>query len=193
MGASLDHTFVPNRSPNFDDDQGDEIYYGMEIHNENGNQKVYPIPSTSELARHLLRCLFDPQDIERAYVLFEPNHYVVLMINNLGDLSNLELLSFASVVNEQIQEDYDINPLRVYVGTFMTSLSGKGASITVLNISKTILGDEKVLKLLDKPVSAPVWSMSIDWKCKGVVIAKEQDCQTKWQSSGLKASGSIHF
>ena len=56
-----------------------------------GAQKVSPFPPVEDLISQLLTLICDQDDPERAFVKFNKNDDTVLLINNYGGLSNLEL------------------------------------------------------------------------------------------------------
>lgn len=49
-----------------------------------------------------LRLLCDPNDVERAFVKFDPDDAIVLLVNNYGGLSNLELGALTNKALEQL-------------------------------------------------------------------------------------------
>lgn len=106
IGSALDHCHVPGRQ-NHDEIGDDVCVIGAGIHNEpvrplfpvelddsdclQGAQKISPFPSVEDLISQLLALLCDPNDPERAFVKFNENDDNVLLINNYGGLSTLEL------------------------------------------------------------------------------------------------------
>nr|CAA41669.1 unnamed protein product [Ogataea angusta] len=177
IGASLDHCTIPgnrhHESESDDEDEQkhllkeDEIEVGMGIHNESGIKRVSPIPTIDTLVADLLKYLLDKSDEERNYVDFDSSDEVVLMINNLGGTSNLELYAIQNTVVEQLATDYKIKPARVYTGAYTTSLDGPGFSITLLNVTKA--GGKEVFECLDYPTKVPGWNSSYttaEWAAK---------------------------
>ncbi|KAK9374425.1 Dak1 domain-containing protein [Lipomyces chichibuensis] len=158
IGASLDHCSVPGREieqfllPN-------EIEIGMGIHNEPGIKRVSPVPNAAAVVNTLLRYLLSSTDPERSYVPFLQADDVVLLINNLGGLSILEISAITHIVISQLRETYKIEPVRTYVGTFMTSLNAPGFSVTLLNATKA--GGAHILDLLDAETTAPGWTAKL--------------------------------
>lgn len=59
--------------------------------------EVSPIPSAEDLVSDLLRYLLDPNDKDRAFVPFDSNDDVALLINNFGGVSNFELEALTHV------------------------------------------------------------------------------------------------
>jgi dihydroxyacetone kinase len=56
-----------------------------------GAQKISPFPSVEDLISQLLNLICNQEDPERAFVKFNKDDDTVLLINNYGGLSNLEL------------------------------------------------------------------------------------------------------
>jgi triose/dihydroxyacetone kinase / FAD-AMP lyase (cyclizing) len=67
--------------------------------------------------KELFLYLLDPSDSDRAFVKFNPNDEVVMLMNNFGGLSNLELDALTNVARTQLgmlnrQELSDLPELR---------------------------------------------------------------------------------
>jgi triose/dihydroxyacetone kinase / FAD-AMP lyase (cyclizing) len=137
-----------------------EVEIGMGIHNEPGVNRLSSIPTSTELASKLLKLLLDKSDPDRAFVPFNQGDEAILLVNNLGGISNLELSAFAGIAIDQLDATYGIKPTRVYVGTYMTALNGPGVSLTLLNISN-LSDSSTVLAALDAPTAALGWTDSI--------------------------------
>uniref|UniRef100_A0A8H7K2P1 Dihydroxyacetone kinase n=1 Tax=Bionectria ochroleuca TaxID=29856 RepID=A0A8H7K2P1_BIOOC len=150
IGASLDHVDIPGQKT---DAQihlaADELELGMGIHNEPGAELLKPKPELNDLLDKMLRYLLDA-DSERGYVEITASDDVVLMVNNLGALSVLELSIITTNITRRLGTQ-GIKPVRTYSGTFMTSLNGPGFSITLLK------ADWELLLYLDVPTSAVGW------------------------------------
>src|SRR5947207_3119302 len=156
IGFSLDHCSVPGRtSDKFL--SANEVEIGMGIHNEPGVHRLSSIPTSTELVSKLLKLLLDKSDPDRAFVTFKPGDKAVLLVNNLGSISSLELFAFAGLTIDQLESTYKISPSRVYVGTFMTSLNGPGVSLTLLNLSN-LKNASSVLLALDAKTTALGWT-----------------------------------
>jgi triose/dihydroxyacetone kinase / FAD-AMP lyase (cyclizing) len=159
IGFSLDHCSVPGRNSE-EFLSANEVEIGMGIHNEPGVNRLSLIPTSAELASKLLKLLLDKSDPDRAFVPFNQGDETVLVVNNLGSISNLELSAFAGIAIDQLDATYGIKPTRVYVGTYMTALNGPGISLTLLNVSK-LSDSSTVLAALDAPTTALGWTDSV--------------------------------
>jgi dihydroxyacetone kinase len=110
----------------------------------------------------MLAQLLDQSDKERAFLSIGKAEKIVLLVNNLGGVSVLELGGIANEVIGQLKETWGLEPSRVLVGTFMTSLNGLGFSVSLLRLQDTGLGEGKsMLELLDAPAEATGWSAAI--------------------------------
>lgn len=157
VGASLDHVHVPGRVVSTEETlQPGEVEIGMGIHNEFGcGRDKIELP---ELVQRMLAQLLDKSDIDRAFVNVNSKE-VILLVNNLGGVSVLEMGGITTEVVSQLQSRYNIKPARIYSGTYMTSLNGLGFSISLLNTVNT--GGPSMLELLDAPSEVPGWAAPI--------------------------------
>jgi dihydroxyacetone kinase len=170
VGASLDHVHVPGRAPpdpNSDEVLAtEEVEIGMGIHNEPGSGRAkVDLP---ELVKRMLQQMLDWKDEDRAFLNVNSNE-VVLLINNLGGVSVLELGGITAEVVSQLEKSYNIKPVRILAGTYMTSLNGLGFSISILNVVNTNIGGPSMLQLLDAPSEAAGWAAPIrkeTWEAK---------------------------
>ncbi|RPA95228.1 dihydroxyacetone kinase [Choiromyces venosus 120613-1] len=197
VGSSLAHVHVPGRVIASDgDEEGslkpDEIEIGMGIHNEQGCKRV-KIPELPELVGMLLDQLLSKEDKDRNYLEDVENvEGWVLMLNNLGGVSPLEMGAITTEAVKQLDSTYSIKPTRVFAGTFMTSLNGNGFSISLLRLVDTGLGKGKsMLDLLDAPHESLGWSAPVKqetWASKDIQT-QSSDSDAKEESippSGLK-------
>ena len=161
VGASLSHVHVPGRAFVPDDfDKGDDIELGMGIHNEEGFKRLNTdLPG---LVKHMLAQLLDPNDVDRAYVDIRPAQPVVLLINNLGAVSVLELGYITEEICLQLGSSYSLQPARILAGTFMSSLNGLGFSISILKLADTGLASGvSMLELLDDTTESIGWMAAV--------------------------------
>ncbi|KAL3423264.1 Dihydroxyacetone kinase 1-like protein 2 [Phlyctema vagabunda] len=196
VGASLDHVHVPGRAPADPNSSeklaAEEVEIGMGIHNEPGSGRgKVDLP---ELVKRMLAQLLDTKDEDRAFVNVNSNE-VVLMINNLGGVSVLELGGITAEVVGQLEKNHSIKPVRILSGTYMTSLNGLGFSISLLNVVNTNLGGPSMIELLDAPCEVAGWAAPIrkeTWEAKSTrtredAVATEESVK----ESGLKMDPSI--
>ena len=159
IGSSLSHVHVPGRSKDGGDELGeDEVEIGMGIHNEPGSEKT-----TAELpavVKTMLKYMLDQSDKDRAFLSVNKSDETVLLINNLGGVSVLEMGGITTEVVSQLSSDYGIKPTRIIAGMFMTSLNGLGFSISLLRTQDTGIG-KSMLELLDAPAECSGWSAAI--------------------------------
>ena len=98
-----------------------------------GFLKVSPQPSAEDLVKTLVQYLTDESDAERGYVKFEKGDEVALLINNFGGMSVLEM---GALTNEFItQLPSQINAIRIYTGTFESSLNAPAFALTICNLT----------------------------------------------------------
>jgi triose/dihydroxyacetone kinase / FAD-AMP lyase (cyclizing) len=92
----------------------------MGIHNEAGNQRISPIPPMDQLIDQLIMMIVSTEDKDRNYVPFRGGNQdqVVVLVNNLGGLSELELGSIAGEVSRQLKVK-GVSVQRLISGTFM--------------------------------------------------------------------------
>ena len=148
----------------------EEVEIGMGIHNEPGSERA--AANLPELVNKMLKQLLDWKDEDRAFLRVNSNE-VVLLVNNLGGVSVLEMGGITAEVVGQLEKDYNIKPVRIYSGTFMTSLNGLGFSISILNVVNTNLGGPSMIQLLDAPSEAAGWTAPIrkeTWEAKSSQI-----------------------
>ncbi|KJX99227.1 dihydroxyacetone kinase like protein [Zymoseptoria brevis] len=180
IGSSLSHVHVPGRDVSSEEEESlkkDEIEIGMGIHNENGAEVTKnDLPTT---VKTMLKYMLDAGDQDRGFLKVDKSNETVLLINNLGGVSVLELGGITTEVVKQLEQDYGIKPVRVLAGTFMTSLNGLGFSISLLKVMD--LGGQSVLELLDAPSEAAGWSAAISSK-----TWTNKPSQTRETGSGKK-------
>ena len=161
LGSSLEHVHVPGRGVPEDTIPHGEVEVGMGIHNEPGSHRVKF--DLVELVQGMLLQLLDHNDPDRCYVTRKPEDEFVLLINNLGGVSPLELAGITDEVYRQLKRDYQVNMVRVIQGTFLTSLNGLGFSISLMKLVDPGLGVKTtMLELLDAPAEAVGWSAPIN-------------------------------
>jgi len=163
MGSSLSHVHVPGHpaDESIDTLKANEVELGMGIHNEAGSERLQDTKLPT-LVKKMLVQMLDMSDSDRAFLDITPKDETVLLVNNLGGVSPLELGGITDEVAGQLEKDYNIKPARILSGTFMTSLNGLGFSISLLKLGDTGLGNGKsMIDLLDAQAEAVGWPCSI--------------------------------
>jgi triose/dihydroxyacetone kinase / FAD-AMP lyase (cyclizing) len=109
----------------------------MGIHNEAGAQRVSPVPPLNELIQTLLDLLLSQSDPERGFLPTRGsgNDNVVLLVNNLGGVSELEL---GGIAREAVMalEGRGVAVKRVISGTFMVLIPYLASSRTRLALTQ---------------------------------------------------------
>jgi dihydroxyacetone kinase len=125
-GVGLGHCSVPGSGGgNEDDDKeqahlvADHVEIGMGIHNEPGVLTI-PLAKASELVPRLLEYITSTSDKERSYVPFQHDgkDEVILLVNNLGGISEVELGLVAREAMTTLQSQ-GIRVRRVGTGKYM--------------------------------------------------------------------------
>ncbi len=110
----------------------------------------------------MLQQLLDWRDEDRSFSISLPGDKVILLVNNLGGLSGLELGAITLEIAVQLESMYDLKPVRVYSGIFMSTLNELGFSISLLKVTSLgLAGDESMLELLDAPAETTSWPATI--------------------------------
>ncbi|KAK9459235.1 Dak1 domain-containing protein [Lipomyces oligophaga] len=166
IGVSLGHVHIPGRKIEKENLLGpDEVELGLGIHNERGFKRISPIPKHPEIVSTLIDQLVLQDDPERSFVDFADSEEIILLLNNLGGLSPLELGSITAEVVSQLTAR-GLRPSRLFRGTYMTSLDGPGFSITLLK-TRTAL-----LPFFDAPTNAVGFT-------PGTVLAGVEDVRSR--------------
>jgi dihydroxyacetone kinase len=154
VGFSLTTCSIPGKSPAFHLEAG-EIELALGIHGESG-VKSLKMTTSAELVKICVDMILST-DPDRNYLPFDiPNgDRTVLVVNNLGGTTNLEL---GIAVNDTISYLTSLNlaPTRTYAGTFMTSLEMAGIQICLLRVPRGEKGEE-MLAALDAETDAMAW------------------------------------
>ncbi|KAF1994885.1 dihydroxyacetone kinase [Amniculicola lignicola CBS 123094] len=186
IGTSLDHCHVPGREA-FEHVPEGACVIGMGIHNEPGLRTISPMPSAEDVVIEMLKYLLDTSDSDRAFVEFKPSDEVVMLINNFGGLSGLELEAMTNVALIVLKRDWNIVPSRIYAGILEGSLNGQGFSITLGNMSGMAramdLKTEEIIELLDAPTNAPAWP-----KNNYVPITVSKETEERRKQANAKAA-----
>ncbi|CAK5265626.1 unnamed protein product [Mycena citricolor] len=141
-----------------------EIEIGLGIHNEPGNQRLSCIPPLSELMVTLLDLITLTTDPERAYLPFQNDgkDEVVLLVNNLGGMSELEL---GGVVRALLTRSCRRGrSSSAESSPALSCLNMPGFFISLVLLPRADESDapkvDKLLMLLDAPAKTPGWKWS---------------------------------
>ncbi|XP_075401759.1 triokinase/FMN cyclase isoform X2 [Tenrec ecaudatus] len=150
LGVSLSSCSVPGSKPTFELST-DEVELGLGIHGEAGVRRI-KMATADEIVKLMLDHMTNPSNA--SHVPVQSGSSVVLVVNNLGGLSFLELGIVADAAVRAL-EARGVKIARALVGTFMSALEMAGVSLTLL------LADEPLLKLIDAETSASGWTNTV--------------------------------
>lgn len=164
IGAALDHCKVPGRK--FESELKDnQMELGLGIHNEPGVETLEPIPSVHDLIKNkMLKRLFKKEGDDTSFVDIKPKDDILLLVNNLGGLSNFAISSIVYTALSLLKEDYNVKPKVVLAGTYVTAFNSAGFSLTLMNlseinsVSKDKYDVENVVDLLQVETDAAGWN-----------------------------------
>ncbi|XP_075044064.1 triokinase/FMN cyclase isoform X3 [Mixophyes fleayi] len=146
LGISLSPCSVPGSGPTFHL-AANEIELGLGIHGEAGVQR-YKMMSCDEVVKIMINHMTDPANQSKVDV--QSGDPIILIVNNLGGLSCLELQIVASSAVRCL-EARGLLIMRAMTGSFMTALEMSGVSLTLMKMSTDLL------RLFDTDTSAPAW------------------------------------
>ncbi|CAD6186911.1 unnamed protein product [Caenorhabditis auriculariae] len=143
LGVSLYPGAVPGKRRGSEIPE-DEIEVGLGIHGEPGKHRK-PYSKAGEIFEDILGTLQHKMQLK-------PKEELFVLLNNLGSVSNLEM----NILTGELVKWCDarkLKILRLFVGSYMTSLDSHGVSVTFL---KNFSND--LTEYLDAPTKAPGWS-----------------------------------
>ncbi|NWV59580.1 TKFC cyclase, partial [Malurus elegans] len=146
LGLSLSPCSIPGSKPSFQLAE-DEMELGLGIHGEAGVRRMKVLPA-DKAVETMLEHMTDPSNA--SHLSLKPGSSVVLVVNNLGGLSCLELGIVAGAAVRCL-ESRGIRIARALVGSFMTALEMAGVSLTLM------LVDEELVELIDAKTTAMAW------------------------------------
>ncbi|KAM3670209.1 triokinase/FMN cyclase isoform 1-T2 [Ammospiza maritima maritima] len=146
LGLSLSPCSIPGSKPSFQLAE-DEMELGLGIHGEAGVRRMKMLPA-DKAVETMLTHMTDPSSA--SHLSLKPGSSVVLIVNNLGGLSCLELGIVAGAAVRYL-ENQGIRIVRAMVGSFMTAMEMAGVSLTLM------LVDEELLRLIDAKTMAMAW------------------------------------
>ncbi|MBO0679885.1 dihydroxyacetone kinase subunit DhaK [Mycolicibacterium sp. S2-37] len=142
MSVALDPCTVPGSDePSFDLGD-DEMEVGIGIHGESGVERMQWKPA-AQIVQMLLDRIVGSLGLTAG-------RQVIVVVNGLGSTHPLELnLVFGHVLSQL--RDAGVEVARTLVGTMVTALDMRGASVTV------VCADDEIVRLWDAPTGAPSW------------------------------------
>uniref|UniRef100_A0A493TX50 Triokinase/FMN cyclase n=1 Tax=Anas platyrhynchos platyrhynchos TaxID=8840 RepID=A0A493TX50_ANAPP len=135
LGLSLSPCSVPGSKPTFQL-ADDEMELGLGIHGEAGVRRMKVMPA-DEAVETMLAHMTDPANA--SHLPLSRGAAVVLVVNNLGGLSCLELGIVAGAAVRGL-ERRGVRIARALVGSFMTALEMAGVSLTLMLADEELLG-----------------------------------------------------
>lgn len=148
FGTSMECCSLPGKAKSHDL-KADEIEIGMGIHGEPGREKVKWMQN-----HQIVKTLIDRIEEKNKF-----SSEVVVMINSLGNVTNLEMTLITNDVMKYFKAKGGVKVVRLISGGVMTSLDMNGISLTVLNLDKF---KDDILKYIDLPVDSPAWPPAIN-------------------------------
>lgn len=140
LGMAISPCLVPGRDkPNFELGDG-EMEMGIGIHGEPGVKRE-PIKTAHDIVAEMM----DRIICDLPYVSGDE---VAVMVNGMGATPLMELYVIYNEVESYLRR-HGIDPVRAYVGEYMTSLEMGGFSITLLKL------DAELKRMLDHPCDTP--------------------------------------
>ncbi|MCP4266017.1 MAG: DAK2 domain-containing protein [Candidatus Brocadiaceae bacterium] len=158
MGCALSSCHRPDGSTIFSLPEG-EMEIGVGIHGERGVSRV-PMKSSDEVVTVLIDKILSVKGEQRDENSNNDSKRLVLLTNNLGSVSGLEMgIVHRKAISYLREKGYEV--CRAYCGTYMTCLDMRGISLTLLTVV-----DDKFLVLLDVDGSGFAknnWKPDIDY------------------------------
>lgn len=151
IGVSLTACNIPGQPPSSRIGPG-EMEVGLGIHGEPGREKI-AVPDRP--AERVAALMCDAVARGNEYVSCAPGDRVVLLVNNLGAATPIEMGLVARHAIAHCRRVLGLSVSRAIVGAFKTSLDMVGVSLTILKVGGD--GCEDLLPLLDEPTEAPAW------------------------------------
>ena len=172
ISVSLSSCNIPGTGSSFTL-ASDEIELGLGAHGEAGVQRLKLCPA-QDVVKVMLHNL-----VGKTSVLSEPiskqNNRIVVLVNNLGGLSLFEINIIVKEVVTQLEE-LKFKVERIYSGTFMTSFSMAGMSITAMAVNS------RILELLDRPSTSFCWNQLLNAPKilnRSVILKTNEFCDEK--------------
>ena len=167
MGVALEAVTIPGAEKVNDrllkpNDKGEAMMeIGLGIHGEAGLRQC-SLLSCDNIAKEMLGAIQSYGRIVDSKILplYNSGDELLVLVNNLGGISNFEMSLLARSIVSQLEKDVGCKATRVLVGAFMTSFDMQGASVSIM----PLVGDTKnVLSFIDADTNAPAWNQVDIW------------------------------
>ncbi|KAJ2388173.1 Dihydroxyacetone kinase 2 [Coemansia sp. RSA 2611] len=173
----------------------DEMEIGMGIHNEPGFETKQVDPA-DVLVRNLVRHIVNSLPFKKAHQ--KPSGRVILLVNNLGATSNIEMGLVTKLAAEATREA-GLDPVRVFSGTYMTGLAMPGISISLTVLPDNEQERDALLDLADQPAYCSGWinhahaedAGSTDDAAQGPTTHIKPAADAQWESVIASAYGNV--
>ncbi|KAJ1848971.1 Dihydroxyacetone kinase 2 [Coemansia sp. RSA 2703] len=195
IGCALNAASVPGQGmPRSLNDN--EIEIGMGIHNEPGFETKELQPA-DVLVPGLVKHIVNSSPFKKSSNS-NTKRRAVLLVNNLGATSNLEMGLVTKLAAESCKTQ-GIDAVRVFSGTYMTGLAMPGASITLLMLPDDDSRCADLLSLVDAPAFCPGWinhahvndAGSTDESAQGPTIRFKSESDSTWEKVISEAYASV--
>ncbi|KAJ1725348.1 Dihydroxyacetone kinase 2 [Coemansia erecta] len=195
IGCALNAASVPGQGmPRSLNDN--EIEIGMGIHNEPGFETKELQPADI-LVPGLVKHIVNSSPFKKSSDAVTKRR-AVLLVNNLGATSNLEMGLVTKLAAESCKAQ-GIDAVRVFSGTYMTGLAMPGASITLLMLPDDDARCADLLSLVDAPAFCPGWvnharvndAGSTDESAQGPTIQFKPESDSTWEKVISEAYSSV--
>ncbi|CED83175.1 dihydroxyacetone kinase [Phaffia rhodozyma] len=189
LGVGLEHCSLPGSTSTESHLKADEMELGMGIHNEPGLEKI-TLPKTRDLLNQMITFSISTSDPDRSFVPFKGDgkDEVVLMINNLGGISQLELSGIVGHAIE-VASEKGLKVRRVLAGTYMTSLDMPGFSVSLFLLPRegeSAYTADQLLSYVDAPGDAPGWA----WNAASEPVVHVDTKEASSEEKAVKNNGS---
>lgn len=97
-----------------------------------------PLQPASQVVEELLEILTSPAE-GRGYLTLSPGDQVAVLVNNLGCTTMMEMAVVLRSTLRRLKEHYCVQVLRVFSGTYVSSLDMAGVSVSVFKLTPALL------------------------------------------------------
>lgn len=139
------------------------------------DRNVTETENTQKEVELMLRGLLD-ENISRSRSVRMNSNEPVVLINFSAQIGQKLLRHTTDETVKQLQEGWNIWPVRVYAGPFLPT--SDGFSVTLLNVVNTDIGGPSMVQLLDEASNAPEWCQYMRkeaWRGRDFLYREERD------------------